>query len=100
MSMQFRSCGKLCHEIDWSAEPGRTAQEFKDECDINILVKKAVRMGMSLEEYQNATDFVVSVPDMDYKEAMDHLVAARQVFESLPPSIVTGKPIYLYHIHP
>lgn len=70
-----------------SKTPSRTKQAFKDECDINKIMRKwekqqtitHVRDGMpSYGDFSNA---------MEYKEAADRVLAANEAFMQLPAGV-------------
>lgn len=67
-------------------EPTLTQQQFKDECDINNIVKKYTRNGvnpfqLTEGEYQDFS----SVPS--FHEAMNIVAEAQQRFDVLPASL-------------
>lgn len=68
-------------------EPTRTKQSFKDECDINTIVR---RFGVTGELPQGVRvpsygDFGSEV--FDFQSAMNAVVAAQRTFEQLPASV-------------
>lgn len=67
-------------------EGGRTQQEFKDECDINLIMKDALRTGTirSRSDMARYGDFSAGI---DYREAQDVLIAAQSQFASLPSEL-------------
>lgn len=67
-------------------EPTLTQQQFKDECDINNIIKKYTRNGvnpfqLTEGEYQDFTD----VPS--FHEAMSIIAEAQQSFDILPAAV-------------
>lgn len=65
---------------------GRTKQAHKDECDINLIVKQFHKTGVvnHAAKYEgNYGEFTA----IDYHEAMNAVVAAEQMFMSLPAKI-------------
>lgn len=65
---------------------GRTKQSFKDETDINIILRRAQKAGTlsHLEKYQGVyADF----SDFDFMEAQINLTRGREVFDALPSEI-------------
>lgn len=70
---------------DFSEDPG-AVQSFKDECDINRIMAKFRRTGVLnwVNEHQGKFE---DVTGHDFREAMDTLVRAREVFDDLPAHI-------------
>lgn len=69
-----------------SCGPGRTQQQFKDECDINTIVKRFRLTGQ--------VPVMVRVPQYgdfdtvtDFKSAMDAVSAARDSFLAMPAEV-------------
>lgn len=66
---------------------GRTQQQFKDECDVNIIVERYVKTGnwgSSLKPGTKTPMFGDFTEAPDYQECMDKLIAAQADFDSLP----------------
>lgn len=64
----------------------RTRQEFKEECDINTIVKRFGVTGhvpVTLRAPLNA-DFTDA---MDFRQAMDAMIQARESFDELPARV-------------
>lgn len=71
-------------DVDFN-EPSRTRQEFADECDINVLMKKFEATGVVShvnERQPMYLDLSDGVPDL--REALDVVRAATESFMSLP----------------
>lgn len=66
--------------------PGRTHQEFKDECNINVLMARYVKHGILPAGYSTGTYGDFSEVG-DYLEAQQILENARVQFESLPATL-------------
>lgn len=72
--------------------PSRTKQAFKDECDINMIVKKFKKVnGVDfLDVYKSSpnTGFYGDFSDVgDYRTMFDRVNAARASFEALPAQV-------------
>jgi len=69
-------------------EPSLTKQSFKDECDINQIVKKhkPADLMMTLEQ-QNGQIYADVSEIPDYQTAMDTIASANQLFASLPAQL-------------
>lgn len=71
----------------FSEGTGRTHQSFKDECDINTIMGKWRETGF-VDHVQLSTpvygDFATA---LDYQQAMDSIIAAGDLFDSLPARI-------------
>lgn len=68
-------------------EPGLTKQEFREECDINNIMKRYEKDGVltHFNKYQGQYGDFADVSE--YHEAMNKVVAADTMFMSLPASI-------------
>lgn len=67
---------------------GRTKQSFKDECDINKILKKAqVKGGLShVQKYPEAV-YGEFDPGLDLFVARERIAVATQIFEELPSEV-------------
>ena len=68
--------------------PSRTKQSFKDECDINHIMASYVKTGViaHLNEHKPNYGFA---PAITYKEALDTVHEATQMFADLPSALRT-----------
>lgn len=69
-----------------SFEPTRTQQQFKDECDLNVLMARYVKTGTLPQSTRSALygDF----SDVgDYQSAQDTILRAQQQFAALPSKV-------------
>lgn len=72
---------------DFSLEPSMTRQEFADECDINVLMKKYEKTGL-LPQNPDRPPFYVDAFDLpSYQEAHNMMIAASAAFAALPASV-------------
>ena len=71
---------------DYSLEPSLTKSEFKDECDINNVVARALRTGVlpGIDRQALYGDFSQVT---DYATAQVKIAEAKQSFEQLPSDI-------------
>lgn len=68
-------------------KPSKTKQSFKDECDINLVMKKFEKEGQlpsMIKENPKYGDF--SSP-LDYQESLNTVIHANEQFAALPSSI-------------
>lgn len=65
---------------------GRTKQAFKEECDINNIMKKFQKTGV-LDFVEKRSPQYGDVTGMDFQGAMDTVIKANQMFEDLPSSV-------------
>ncbi|AXH73540.1 MAG: internal scaffolding protein [Microviridae sp.] len=65
---------------------GRTKQSFKDECDINTILKKFQRTGL-LEFVNDRQPQYGDVSAIDFQESMQTVARANEIFADLPSSI-------------
>ncbi|WNK13539.1 MAG: internal scaffolding protein [Microvirus sp.] len=66
--------------------PGRTKQEFKDDCDINTLMAKYLRTGQMDHVNQMLPQFH-DVSDIDFQAAQNLIADAATLFEGIPSAI-------------
>lgn len=75
-------------------DPGRTKQEFRDETDINKIVKDITKRGATdwLEKHDEWLKGAASVvvPNIDYKTLMDQIADAENRFTDLPSAVRKG----------
>lgn len=67
-------------------EPSLTKQSFKDECDINKILRRFQTTGAIAHAHANQA-YYDEIPELDYLEAMNITTKANQMFESLPSSL-------------
>lgn len=72
--------------IDYAATPSKTKSEFKDECDINNVVARALRTG-TLPVIDREALYADFSEVSDYATASVKIAEATQAFEQLPSSI-------------
>jgi len=70
------------------SKPSKTRQEFKDECDINNILRQYNNTGV-LSHVNRASPIYEDVTSYDYQAAMDLVAYARSSFDALPSSIRT-----------
>ncbi|WNK12440.1 MAG: internal scaffolding protein [Microvirus sp.] len=66
--------------------PGRTKQEFKDECDINVLMAKYLRTGQ-MDHVNTLLPQFEDVTDIDFQSAQNLIADAMSLFEGIPSAI-------------
>ncbi|QXP08506.1 MAG: internal scaffolding protein [Arizlama microvirus] len=66
--------------------PGRTKQEFKDECDINVLMAKYLRTGQMDHVNQMLPQFQ-DVSEIDFQAAQNLIADANSMFEGIPSAV-------------
>ena len=68
--------------------PSRTKQSFRDECDINGIMKKFEKTGLLEHVNEHRGDYgdFTDVPQ-NYHEALSQVVAAEQMFMTLPAKV-------------
>ena len=72
--------------IDYTSQPSLTKSEFKDECDINNVVKRALRTGVLPGVDREALYGDFSQVE-NYAEAQIKIANAKSEFEQLPSGI-------------
>ncbi|AXH71831.1 MAG: internal scaffolding protein [Microviridae sp.] len=68
------------------AEQGRTKQSFKDECDINTIMRRYSVTGQ-LDHVNQRQAMYGEVPDYDFAQAMQTVQHARDQFAALPSDL-------------
>jgi phage internal scaffolding protein len=68
-------------------KPSRTKQEFRDECDVNNILKKYKNTGLltHMREHAGAYDDFTSFED--YHSSMNKLLEAQEAFDALPATL-------------
>lgn len=69
-----------------SAQPTRTKQYMKEQCDINFIVKQFQRTGLVNHVAKREGQYG-DFADIDFKAAMDQVVAAQELFATVPAHI-------------
>lgn len=67
--------------------PGRTKQEFKDECDVNNIIRRYTRDGFLAHVAQGVPRFLDVSEVGDFRQAIDQVRAATAFFEGLPAKV-------------
>lgn len=66
-------------------DPSKAVQAAKEECDLNVIVKKYLRTGELPKARQGAYIDLVALPD--YQVALNTVIAAEEAFYSLPADV-------------
>lgn len=74
-------------KLDFVGTTSRTKQSFKDECDINNIMKRFHQTGLvsHVNKYQGSYEDVSR--GYDYRESLEVLKRAQEAFGSLPSKI-------------
>lgn len=67
-------------------EPSLTQQSFKDECDLNILLKRYKKTGVLNHVRMHEGDYA-NLIEIDYHSALNQINTAKESFDSLPSEI-------------
>lgn len=67
-------------------EPGQTKQAFKDECDINNIMKKFQKTGAITHANNRFAEYGFAT-SVDFTESMAIVIQAQELFNELPSSI-------------
>lgn len=70
--------------VDCSGVPSMTKQQFRDDCDINVMVARALRGEILPQRSGSFGDFTAV---RDFHSAMNQVTAARDAFMSLPAKV-------------
>jgi len=68
-------------------ERGKTKQEFKDECDINVIMGRYQKTGILPQDLNQKMPHYADVTGYDFQQAMQTVAQARSLFEALPSDI-------------
>lgn len=83
----MRRGGRNQVAIDFTGKRSRAKQQFRDECDINILMQK-YQKGIALTHLNRYQGSYADVSGMvDYQEAQNIVLRAQEAFQSLPASV-------------
>ncbi|AXH74801.1 MAG: internal scaffolding protein [Microviridae sp.] len=63
-----------------------TKQEFKDECDINVLMSRYINNGQMPIINQSAPQYL-DVTGLEYQNSMEFIAGAKTLFNELPSSL-------------
>lgn len=85
MSWERRNASPECYAI--VCDGGRTKQEFKDECDINVLMKRYERTGVLPTARIGNPSYVDAADLPDYMGALQLVRDAHESFEALPARV-------------
>lgn len=75
------------HAIDFTNSKTRTKQSFKEECDVNNIMKRYQRDGVIAHRNEFGGNYGDFMTEIDYHSAMNQIAKAQQMFEGLPSSI-------------
>lgn len=66
----------------------QTVQSFKDDCDVNLIMKRFERTGMldHLNQYQGRYGDFLDLPQT-YHEAVNQVMAAEEMFMTIPAKV-------------
>lgn len=67
-------------------ENGRTKQEHKDECDVNLILNRYMVTG-EIPNMRNVDPRYLDCTGVDYQEAMNFVAGANTLFQELPSSL-------------
>jgi len=90
LNKKFRSNWEPSIEVGLSFEgdPGVTKQSFKDECDINNILKRYVAQGVNPFQDPSNPDLYHDLTQLgSYNDMMEQVTYAQQAFEQLPAAI-------------
>lgn len=64
-------------------EVSRTQQHFRDECDVNTILRRFISEGVLSHVQQYGGEYV-DVPAIDFQTAMNTITRAQEMFDELP----------------
>lgn len=73
-------------QIEFDAESNRTHGEFRQECNINNIMKKYQRSGFVDHVAKHGPRYG-EFPAMDFREALEFLQESQEMFDELPSEV-------------
>lgn len=77
---------KIKSSIHFDPLLDRTKQSFKDECDINVILRRYAATGQ-LDHLNLRTPLYGEIQPVDFQQAMGLVVEARAMFQALPAEV-------------
>lgn len=74
-------------DIDCSVEPSMTKQEFKNDCDVNVIISRCLKSGMPLPSSVVAPIYADVTQFGDYRDCLNRVLAAQESFNALPADL-------------
>lgn len=87
MTTFITAYGKKTRKPYKTSGESMTKQSFKDECDINNILKKYQKTGLLNHVNQHKGDYTDLTQNVDYHTAQNMIIQAQNSFNSLPSSI-------------
>lgn len=78
---------KKRHSITFPADSPHTKQEFKDECDINILMSHYISTGQIPNLNERAPQYLDNTAFQDFQQSMNYVASANSLFFEMPSAI-------------
>lgn len=90
--IEIRPNGSRRVKLSFDDEVSLTRQEFKDECDLNLVIKRFMKTPGGIEALQQAQGFIggrfLDVSEVpDYRTTRDYINRANEAFMRLPAPI-------------
>lgn len=73
--------------IDFSESLSLTKQSFRDECDVNNIIKQYVKNGIAPHGNSSSGSFFDASTSSDYQSALNLVISANESFAALPAAI-------------
>ena len=88
MTWRHADARRVQKTFDTKGFPSMTQQHFKEECDINAIMRRFERQGVvdHLAKFQGSYGDFTQAPQ-SYEEAMSQITKATEMFMSLPAAI-------------
>jgi len=74
-------------DISFEGDPGLTKQSMKDECDVNIILKKFAKTGLLSHAREHQGQYGDFSNVTDYRSALEQVQMAEGAFLSLPAEV-------------
>lgn len=78
--------GEKRRDLVLACGPGRAKQSMRDECDINLIMRKYQKTG-AITHFSKFSPQYGEVPAIEYREALDLLRETQQMFSHLPSGL-------------
>lgn len=87
MAVRSRFSERVPVRVDFSSDPGRAKQSMKDECDINVIMKRFERTGVISHINRHSAVYADVSQGLDFRSALEVIKGAESMFMELPATV-------------
>ena len=73
-------------KVSFEGDPGKTKQEFAEECNINTIMNRYMKTGQ-IDHVRKHGGSYGDVTSQDFQECMDIVIDAQNMFADLPSGV-------------